>query len=242
MTHNTQDQKVVTDASFNDSPLSMAYFSNHGRLLTANSKLERVLGYKSDELNKLDFTEIVHPEDISTFTKLFFDLRSGHSLASSETIRCFNSSGKLLHLRFIVNAILDSGEMKHAFTVIDAQKPQTKTISSTGSFPLKWFEAIAEHVPVSLWVSDLDVTELSYCNKNFIKLWDITQDDLPLTSMEVLSKRIFPEDLDNVTKFFNTGIEKKTGWKQKYRIQHNSGRVLHVEDYCTILYDDDGEA
>jgi len=233
---------IVTDASFNQSPLGLAYFSNHGQLLIANNILERMLGYKSSDLQSIDFIEIVHPDDNEAFTNLFFDLRSSHSLANSKLVRCFNSSGKTVHLRFTVSALFEDSEMNRAFAVIEKHVTPRIKSNSTTPFSQKWFEAIAEHVPVSLWVSDLDVTELFYCNENFMHLWDLANDSSPLTSMETLAEKIYPEDVEQVTKFFNNGVENQSGWQKKYRIQHKSGKVIHVEDYCTILYDETGKA
>ncbi len=54
---------------FNLSPDMVGVFTTEGKLIRVNLSWERILGYKAEELLKMDWTELVHPDDVERTNK-----------------------------------------------------------------------------------------------------------------------------------------------------------------------------
>ncbi|MDY6834795.1 MAG: PAS domain S-box protein [Chloroflexota bacterium] len=83
------------EAMFNN-PLQIVYVHDEqGRFVDANDKALEIMGYRREELGKVSFPDIIHPDDISkTFTAAAEVLEKGH-MEKSIQIRIYNKSGQM---------------------------------------------------------------------------------------------------------------------------------------------------
>src|SRR3546814_2248493 len=61
----------------NDSPVGFALVSTDGRWLRVNRAISRLLGYSPEELSKLNFQKLTHPDDLEADLQLVDDLIAG---------------------------------------------------------------------------------------------------------------------------------------------------------------------
>lgn len=64
-------------AIFNNAAVGMALTSITGNILKANKTFSKFLGYSSEELINMHFSEVTHPEDVDTDTNLYRELIEG---------------------------------------------------------------------------------------------------------------------------------------------------------------------
>src|SRR3546814_7786751 len=61
----------------NDSPVGFALVSTDGRWLRVNRAISRLLGYSPEELSKLNFQKLTHPDDLEADLQLVDDPIAG---------------------------------------------------------------------------------------------------------------------------------------------------------------------
>src|SRR3546814_2814960 len=61
----------------NDSPVGCALVSTDGRWLRVNRAISRLLGYSPEELSRLNFQKLTHPDDLEADLQLVDDLIAG---------------------------------------------------------------------------------------------------------------------------------------------------------------------
>src|SRR3546814_18439097 len=61
----------------NDSPVGFALVSTDGRWLRVNRAISRLLGYSPEELSKLNFQKLTHPDDLEADLQLVDALIAG---------------------------------------------------------------------------------------------------------------------------------------------------------------------
>jgi len=68
--------------TFNLSPDMMGVFTTEGKLLKVNPSWERILGYTSEELLKMDWTKLIHPDDVEPTNKTVAEQLKGSPVAN----------------------------------------------------------------------------------------------------------------------------------------------------------------
>ena len=107
-------------ASFDDAAVGMAHIGPDGRWLRANDMLCAMIGYARDELLRMTFQDITHPDDLAT------DLASAHRLLAGEIAtyalekRYFRKDGQIVWVNLTVSLVRKAdGSPDYFVCVID---------------------------------------------------------------------------------------------------------------------------
>jgi len=93
--------------SFDNAPIGMALVSPQGRWLKVNRALCDMLGYGEDELLKLDFQSITHPEDLHTDLENVEQVLSARRLSYQMEKRYFHKQGQIVFVTLSVSLVRD---------------------------------------------------------------------------------------------------------------------------------------
>jgi PAS domain S-box-containing protein len=94
--------------AFRHSPHGMAFVSLEGRWLRANKSLCDMLGYSEEELRKISFQTVTHPEDVAEDLASIASLVSGDITSYNRIKRYYRKDSRLIWVSVAVSAIHDS--------------------------------------------------------------------------------------------------------------------------------------
>src|ERR1700687_451823 len=91
--------------AFQHSPVGMAFVSLEGRWLRTNKSLCDLLGYTEEELRKLDFQAVTHPEDLAEDMAQLARLVSGELASYQRLKRYYRKDSRLIWVSVAVTSI-----------------------------------------------------------------------------------------------------------------------------------------
>ncbi|HEV2018535.1 MAG TPA: PAS domain S-box protein [Gemmatimonadaceae bacterium] len=94
--------------AFRYSPHGMAFVSLEGRWLRANKSLCDLLGYSEEELRKMDFQTVTHPEDVAEDLAHIARLVSGEFGSYNRVKRYYRKDSQLIWVSVAISAIHDA--------------------------------------------------------------------------------------------------------------------------------------
>ncbi len=103
-----RESEELFASAFRHSPHGMAFVSLEGRWLRANKSLCEMLGYSEDELRKITFQTVTHPEDIGDDLTELARLVSGEIGSYNRVKRYYRKDSRLIWVSVAVSAIHDS--------------------------------------------------------------------------------------------------------------------------------------
>lgn len=92
---------------FDQSSIAIALVNMDGRIVNANSKLSELVGYSTDELSIMKFTEFTFPEDIENDLSRFSDLIIGKISSYRMEKRFVHKNGNLVWVNLFVSILYD---------------------------------------------------------------------------------------------------------------------------------------
>lgn len=114
-------------ATLENSSVGMALVSEDGRFTEVNQSLCKSLGYSKDELLKLTFQELTHPDDLEKDLSLLQELIQGKIGTYQIEKRYFNKNGGMVHVLLTVTAARNiDGNISHFISQIVDISPRIK--------------------------------------------------------------------------------------------------------------------
>lgn len=102
-------------AVFDNAPIGMGLFDQHGLLTDANTALCAMLGYELGELLGRSFKTFTHPEDVPVSEDLLAGLAEGEHSSKELIKRYLNKDGDSVSARMTLSAIRDSSGEVHQY-------------------------------------------------------------------------------------------------------------------------------
>ncbi|WP_285649993.1 PAS domain S-box protein [Allomuricauda sp. NBRC 101325] len=120
---NTQLELVQSEESlqgaFENSSVGMALVAMNGKFIQVNQSLCKSLGYTEEELLKLTFQDITHPDDLEIDLSMLHEVIDGKRSTYQIEKRYFGKSGQLVHVFLTVTSVRKiNGELSHFISQI----------------------------------------------------------------------------------------------------------------------------
>lgn len=132
---------------FENAPIGVVLSNLKGEFIAVNDAMTKILGYSKEELLRLDFRELTHPDDLESSHQIHKKLvaqeltqatvdkryrhRDGHTIwATLAVAATTNSQGKVEH---IIAQIIDRTQQLSTQAALQAGKEQLETILNTMS-------------------------------------------------------------------------------------------------------------
>jgi PAS domain S-box-containing protein len=114
------ESEQVYRSTFELAAVGVAHVSPEGRWMRVNRKVCEILGYTEEEILRLTFQEITHPDDLATDLAETEKVRSGELPTFSMEKRYIRKDKSIVWANLTVSAARDSsGRMKHFISVIE---------------------------------------------------------------------------------------------------------------------------
>lgn len=117
-------------ALFRNAPVAIALVNTSGEPFESNEMFQQMFGYGADELRRMRFSQLVHPEDIPHGRKLFRSLASGQIDRYHVTKRLVARSGDVLWTKMTVALMRNSaGDPSYSISIVELISPPANHVA-----------------------------------------------------------------------------------------------------------------
>ncbi|HEY9872876.1 MAG TPA: PAS domain S-box protein, partial [Candidatus Obscuribacterales bacterium] len=235
-----QESEIKFKSIFNGAPIAIALLDTERRILQTNAALQKMFGYRSEEIFNLSVSEFTHPDDIAAGLELYQELISGKSDHYQREERYFRKDGELIWGRVSVSIIRNAdNEPQFAISMVEDITKQKQTESALRE-ALQRLNFHVENSPLAVveWDSNFRVSRWSQEAENIFG-WK---------SEEVLGKNpkdwnfVFSGDLADVKNVISELYENIEN--RNIVVNRNytkDGSIIYCEWYNSALLDESGK-
>jgi diguanylate cyclase (GGDEF)-like protein/PAS domain S-box-containing protein len=211
-----------------DSSVATFVADGNGTVLYANRSVADLLGYTEQELVGLNFSLLVHPEDIALARGQVTSLVSGGGKSFQAERRYLAKDGRPIWVMASVALMPGSDDEVASLAVqaisIDRQKRAEAALSESER---RWNFAL-ESAGQGVWEADI-VQGLVYYSAMWRRMRGFAPDEYVDSSEEAWLARVHPEDRDrirDITRRQNSGEIKRNEFE--YRERHQAGHYIWI--------------
>ncbi|MCH8864958.1 MAG: PAS domain S-box protein [Chloroflexi bacterium] len=213
---------------FNLSPDMVGIFTTEGELVKVNHSWETILGYKTEELLKMGWANLVHPDDVERTNKEVEEQLKGSPVVNFiNRYKCKDGSYKTLEWQ----ATFAKGGIVYATARdITERKRAEEEIGK--------FKTITEKANYGIAMIDAETNNIVYTNKTFAHMHGYADDQLIGCHYSVLFTE---EQLKEAEKLKEEALtETDFGTKELWRKRHD-GSVFPTITRSIVVKDEDGK-
>ena len=237
----TSDIERHNTGAFKYAAIGLAYLDFNGRFLLSNPTLQDLLGYSEESFKTLLLNEILHPNEVNDINNSIKGLESADINKALHQVRCFDKNGSHCWVRLNLSCMPDSnGKAEYIIAVIEDISEQVQGIDNP-SMNRQLFEAIAESIPTTVWLSDVDGKKMYFVNQAFLDTWHISKAEAYQNDASELLKFVHPDDLDSVRHVISE-LKKDDRWKHHFRIITPEKKTRYLDTNGIVLRDSNGKA
>ncbi|MEP7317899.1 MAG: PAS domain S-box protein [Panacibacter sp.] len=142
--------------TFNYAHTGMALVAPDGKWIKVNKSICNIVGYTEDELLKLTFQDITHPDDLGADLDLLQQLIHGEVQSYELEKRYFHKKGHIVWIMLSVSAVKDQFNKPMHFVSQVMDITERKLSEQTLRDERKLFRTVIDHLPVNVFIKDLD--------------------------------------------------------------------------------------
>ena len=214
-------------AIFDQAPVAIALLDMQGRPIISNLSLSKMLGYTTDELSKMMFTEFTYPEDIDKDMIQFAALIDGKISGYSMEKRYIHKNGNLIWANLFVTTLNDTNGLPQEIIgmvedITEQKQAEEKLINSEERFKI-----LFDYAPDAYYLSDLKGTFIDG-NIAAVKMLGYNKIELIGKSFFKL-KLISPIQLLKATLLLAKNLLGKATGPDEFVINQKNGSKITVE-------------
>ncbi|MBN2639704.1 MAG: PAS domain S-box protein [Bacteroidales bacterium] len=199
--------------------------------LFSNSVFRKMVGYSEEELLKMHYWDVVHPEFVELTKRRGAERMAGGNPESHYQFKIVGKQGESRWIDFTAGSITFHGKSAAIGTIFDITKLKE------AQEELNKFSIIVEQSPLSVMITDMDAN-IEYVNQAFIENSGYTIEELIGSNPRMLASGETPKEIyTELWKNLTTGIP----WKGEFLNKKKSGKKYI--DFANIfpVFDENGK-
>lgn len=226
----------VYQSTFEQCGIGLAHVSPTGDFIRVNKALSNFLGYTPEELIKLDFQHITHPDfldnDLQHVSELidgFYDSyqmdkmyvhRDGHTIWGKLTVTLVrNEQGEP---QYFISVVEDIDEKKRFEARYQQSQETFRLIVS----------ALSDRMVV--WVATPDLKHLIYLNEGYTHIWGRAGKEM-FDDPTSFIRHIHVADRHRIQQQYQKGLNEP--WVHEYRIMRDDGTMRYIRERGQLIRD-----
>ncbi|KAF7600706.1 MAG: two-component system response regulator [Candidatus Dactylopiibacterium carminicum] len=158
-------------ATFEQAAVGIAHVAPDGRWLRVNRKLCEIVGYRYNELLKLTFQEITHPDDLDLDVGLVGRVLSGELNSYELEKRYITKGGEVVWIKLTVALVRNElGAAEYFISVIEDVGPR-KAAEQALQESEERFRLIAATIPEAIWLIETLPLRYAYVSPAYEAIW-----------------------------------------------------------------------
>lgn len=217
-------------------PVGIGRLDLSGRWVQTNAALERMTGYVADELQRMDFVQLTHTDDVAISVERFRALVEGALDAYHLEKRYVRRAGTILWADVSVSLVRTVAGAPDFVVVMVNDITARKELEAAQAEVERQFRLMADAAPVLIWISDV-AGRYTFFNRTWHAFTG-------RTSVESLGDAwmvgVCPDDLPAVQASAQTAYETGEALMREYRLRHADGTWRWILERATPRRGPDG--
>lgn len=218
------------------SAIGMALVSPDGRWLQTNNALCHFLGYRADELKRLNFQKITHPDDLDADLAQLNALLAGTIDSYTTEKRYLRKDHKIVWARLAVSVVHDTDHQPLYFISQIEDITALKHSNEQNRLLMERITIANEAGGIGVWEWNIDDNDLSW-DRRMYEMFELSSDETP-TDRYWLGC-VIAEDRDKAEQALKRSIKLREPLDLEYRIQSSTG-IRYIHTQANRILRDDG--
>jgi PAS domain S-box-containing protein len=200
-------------------------YTDTGRFFKINKKYAEIIGYSVDEMLKMNFQEITHPDDLQNDLEKMDELRKGEIDEYSIEKRYFHKNRSIVWVNLTVSPLWEQEEKPefHIAVVEDITEKKYAEIAFRNS--AMQYRLLFSGNPNPMFVWDRATLKFLDANEAAVKHYGYKREEfLKMTIKDIRPKEDIPAML-KVVADLNDGITRAKGYRHKKK----NGEIIYVD-------------
>lgn len=217
--------------------IGMALLSPQGRWLQVNESLCNTLGYPGDELKKLSFQSLTHPDDLDNDLRMLDKLLSGAAASYNLEKRYLRKDGGIVWTRLTVSLVRDAQQQPLYFI---AQIVDISALKQSEQINQRLMERITlanEAGGIGVWEWNLVTGEMNW-DKRIYELYEVRADEIP--GYDLWLRRLNAQEREYADRAVQQAIAQRSAFQLEFRINLPQG-TRYIRTQANGIPGPDGE-
>lgn len=216
-------------ATFEQAAVGLAHVAPDGHWLRVNQKLCEIVGYSHDELLRLTFQDITHPNDLDSDVGQVRRLLAGEIDSYALDKRYLGKTGKEIWIHLTVALIRDDDGRPDYFISVVEDIRQRKEAEHALRDSEERFRLIAATIPEVIWLVDVGAARVAYVSPAYESLWQSPLESL-YTNPQAYLEALAPADRRRVDGEKRGAIRAGRDFELEYRILRQDGSTRWIRE------------
>jgi PAS domain S-box-containing protein len=221
--------------AFEFAPIGMAIVSTEGQWIKVNNQVCRITGYTEEELIKLTFQDLTHPDDLNKDLALVEQLLKKEMDNFEMEKRYFHKKGHIVWVHLTVSLVRNNEGLPLYFISqlndITVQKRASEELQRERQ---RLFQTI-EGTNIGTWEWHIQENVIFY-NERWAAIVGYTLEELKPISKNTWSDLVHPEDIEISESALEKCLSQEADFYEcEYRMKHKSGEWIWVQDKGKVI-------
>jgi PAS domain S-box-containing protein len=235
-----RESEELYRSTFNLAAVGIAHVSPDGRWLRVNDKLCKIVGYSEEELLKMRFEDITHPDDLPADVIETEKVRTGALKAFSMEKRYIRKDGSPIWIHLTVSGARDEGgKLKHFISLVEDVSARREAEEALRESQAQLALAL-ESSKTAMFDWDV-IQRRGKWNEQLAAIHDFHPHDGFITDEEW--RRLFhPEDVERLARENAEVLEEGDEFQFEFRNHRSDGELKWILSHGRIVRDATGRA
>ncbi len=246
--HQRDEQTLIFDMIFEQAPIGIAITRRRGPeradrdVIRVNSEYEKITGRTKDELMRLGWEEITHPDDMEEDKKNYRKLVSGEIQIYTMDKRYIKPDGSVVWVHMIVAPLILSDDQPYGHITLVQDITERKTIEKALAESERSKSVFLSHLPGLAYRCNNDEEwTMQYVSAGCFNLTGYHPEALLYNRDLSYNDIIVPEYREALIREWARTLPIRQPFKHEYEIMTATGERKWVLEMGQGIYDDDGE-
>lgn len=210
--------------------------SINGKFIDANDKFCKIIGYTQEEIKKLDFMMITHPDDLQPDLDNMEQLRNGKISQYSMEKRYINKSGEIIWVNITVSPLWEKNESpNNHITIVEdiTRRRESEKLILESQQKIK---DLIDSIDGIVWEGNSEEPGITFISKKSKAILGYSPEEW-IADDYFWRKIIHPEDRDWVIEKSSKCARERKPFDSEYRMIHKNGNTIWVRDIVSIYYE-----
>jgi PAS domain S-box-containing protein len=203
-----------------------------GNLLYISPVVEKLAGYRPEDVMGRSFAEFIHPDDIEEVTRSFQETLNG--VLNPAEFRTIGKDGGILHVRTFSKPLYKDGELAGTTGILNDITAQKKAELALRESEEK-FRVLSDQSMLAIFI--IQEGGIRYANQAASGIFEYTAEEILAWEMEDISRTVHPEDAPFVLDQMRRKLRGEGGYVANYcmRAITRSGEEKWVEIFSKTV-------
>jgi len=248
--HKMYEQNLTFDTIFQQAPIGIAishsselFVANSDNLASINPVFEQIVGRKKEDIIKLGWAQITHPDDVEADLNNFKKLQSGEIKSYSMDKRYIKPDGSSVWVHMVVALLYLSNEHKYNHICLVQDISERKTIEAALLESERSKSVLLSHLPGMAYRCNYDRDwTMQFVSAGCFELTGYTSENLLFNRDLSFKNVISPEYRDSLWKEWERILAKRLPFKHEYEIITAKKERKWVLEMGEGIYNEQGKA